>query len=83
MQQGAYERAIYAYERSLTNEEEQPKAWFNLSTAYLLYAQNAMRNAHGKLRAQDPARDLIQQRLTGLQQLLHGQVEESASATRY
>ena len=83
VQQGAYERAIYAYERSLTNEDEQPKAWFNLSTAYLLYAQNAMRNAHGKLRAQDPARDLIQQRLTGLQQLLHGQVEESVSATRY
>lgn len=81
VQQGAYERAIHAYQRSLGNEDEQPKAWFNLSTAYLLHAQHAMRNAHEKLRPQDPARLLIQQRLLELEQVMHGRVEESTSTT--
>ena len=81
VQQGAYERAIHAYQRSLSNEDEQPKAWFNLSTAYLLHAQHAMRNAHEKLRPQDPVRLLIQQRLLELEQVMHGRVEESTSTT--
>lgn len=81
VQQGTYDRAIHAYERSLSNESDQPKAWFNLSTAYLLYAQNAMRNAHDKMRVQDPARIVIQRRLEGLQSLVHGRIEGSVSAT--
>ena len=83
VQQGVYGKAVHAYERSLQSNQEQPKAWFNLSTAYLLYAQEAMRSAHEKLRPQDPARVMIEHRLTDLESLVHGRIEESVSPARF
>ena len=80
-QQGAYERAIHAYEQSVAFDADQPKPWFNLSTAYLLNAQSAMNRAHSRLRPGDPARALIEQRLTVLESLIHGRFEESATPT--
>ena len=79
-QQGAYERAIHAYESSLANNSEQPKAWFNLSTAYLLNAQTAMRQSYDGMRSNDPARALIDERLVALGDLLHGRIEDSSSS---
>jgi len=78
-QQGAYERAIHAYETSLVNDSQQPKAWFNLSTAYLLNAQAAMRESFNRMRANDPARTLVDVRLLAIEQLLHGRLEESTT----
>lgn len=78
-QQGVFERAIHAYESSLNYNSEQPKAWFNLSTAYLLNARAAMRGAHGRLRAGDPARSLIEARLISLDALVHGRFEDGVS----
>lgn len=80
-QQGAYERAIHAFETSLTHDSEQPKPWFNLSTAYLLNAQSAMGRAHARLRPDDPARHLIEQRMDFLGELIHGRFEEGATTT--
>lgn len=79
-QQGAYERAIHAYETSLVNDAQQPKAWFNLSTAHLLNAQLAMRQSYLHMRANDPARALIDGRLIQIDELLHGRIEESAAS---
>ena len=79
-QQGAYERAIHAYETSLLNNSQQPKAWFNLSTAYLLNAQTAMRQSYDGMRSNDPARALIDERLVALKELLHGRIEDSAAS---
>ena len=79
VQQGAYERAIHAFETSLISDSQQPKVWFNLSTAYLLNAQAAMRQSYERMRANDPARALLDIRLAGLEQLLHGRMEESTS----
>ena len=76
-QQGAYERAIHAYETSLFNNSQQPKAWFNLSTAYLLNAQSAMRQSYDRMRSNDPARAMIDTRLVALGDLLHGRIEDS------
>ena len=77
-QQGSYERAIHAYETSLINDSQQPKAWFNLSTAYLLNAQSAMRQSFDRMRPNDPARALVDARLVALSTLLHGRLEESS-----
>lgn len=82
-QQGAFQRAINAYEQSLTSDADQPKAWFNLSTAYLLNAQSAMRGAHDRLQDGDPAKQLISERLGTLDVLVHGRFEEGVSATKY
>lgn len=76
-QQGAFERAIHAYEQSLALEKEQPKAWFNLSTAYLLNAKSAMLNAHKAVRSHDPAKVLIEARLQVLDDLVNNRLEES------
>lgn len=76
-QQGAFERAIHAYEQSLALEKEQPKAWFNLSTAYLLNAKLAMMNAHMAVRSHDPAKVLIEARLQVLDDLVNNRLEES------
>jgi tetratricopeptide (TPR) repeat protein len=76
-QQGGFDRAIYAYEQSLTYDADQPKAWFNLSTVYLLNAQNAMQQAHAGMRQGDPARAMIETRLQKLSQLIHSRLEEA------
>lgn len=76
-QQGAYDRAIHAYEMSLSHDAEQAKPWFNLSTAYLLNARLAMMRARDQLRPNDPARDLIEERLQQLAKLVHGRIEDS------
>ena len=68
--QGEYEKAIHAYEQSLLNNNDQPKAWYNLSTAYLLRAQSAMQLSRSQLSHADPARKVIQQRLLRLEDLL-------------
>ena len=76
-QQGAYARAIDAYERSIARDERQPKAWFNLATAYLLHAQAALRGARERLRPGDAARVLVDERLDALVGLVHERIEES------
>jgi len=75
--QGAYDRAIHAYEASIARDAEQPKPWFNLSTAHLLNAQATMARAWERLRPGDPARRMIERRLEGLRALTHDRIEES------
>jgi len=82
-QQGSFQRAISAYETSLSHDADQPKAWFNLSTAYLLNAQSAMRGAHNRLRDGDPAKAMIEQRLSTLSVLVHGRLEEGVAPAAY
>lgn len=75
-QQGAFQQAIHAYEASLARNAEQPKPWFNLSTAYLLNAQVAMTRAWEKMRPGDPARAMIERRLQVLNDLMHDRIED-------
>ena len=78
-QQGAFDRAIHAYERSLERDAERPKPWFNLSTAYLLNAQRAMTRAWSAMRPGDPARAMIERRLAVLNDLMHDRIEDDAA----
>lgn len=80
-QQGAYDRAIHAYETSIMHDATQPKPWFNLSTTYLLKARDSMRLSRERLREGDPARLLIEERLQGLARLVHGRFEDSVTST--
>lgn len=80
-QQGDYARAIRAYEASLERDADQPKPWFNLSTAHLLHAQQAMLRARDRLRPDDPARTMIDARLAGLDALVHGRIEDVPTRT--
>ena len=82
-QQGAYQQAIGAYEHSISRNAEQPKPWFNLSTAYLLKAQAAMQQSWSQMREDDPARDFIAAKLQMLDALMHSRIEDSIKVTRY
>lgn len=84
-QQGAYAKAIVAYETSIDRNSSQPKPWFNLSTAYLLNAQFAMTRAWEQLRHGDPAKKVIEARLRVLADLIHDRIEDlqPATPTRY
>ena len=75
--QGDYNRAIPAYEASLERNAAQPKPWFNLSSTYLLNAQQAMFRARAALRPGDPARRMLDQRLSILESLIHDRFEDS------
>ena len=81
-QQGAYSKAIDAYEASIDRNSSQPKPWFNLSTAYLLNAQFAMTRAWEKLRHGDPAKAVIETRLRVLSDLIHDRIEDIQPATK-
>ena len=74
--QGEHERAVGAYEASVSRERAQPKAWFNLSTTYLLSAREALRRAGSGLRREDPGRAMIAERLRTLGTLLPDRFEE-------
>jgi tetratricopeptide (TPR) repeat protein len=82
-QQGAYEQAITAYENSLSRNSEQPKPWFNLSTAYLLKAQAALQQSWSQMRQDDPARQLVEKKLKMLNALMHSRIEDSIQETGY
>jgi len=84
-QQGAYAKAIEAYEASIQRNSSQPKPWFNLSTAYLLNAQFAMTRSWEKLRQNDPAKAVIESRLRILSGLIHDRIEDMhpSTPTRY
>jgi len=69
-QQGAFDRAIYAYEQTLKYNSEQPKAWFNMSTAYLMHAQSAMRQSYVLMRADNTSRSMVEQRMSALDVLV-------------
>lgn len=81
VRQGDWERAIDAYERSIERDAEQPRPWFNLSIAYLLRARDAMERARRRLRADDPARAIIERRIDALGALLHERIEDGAAPT--
>ncbi len=83
VQQGAYQQAIVAYENSISRNAEQPKPWFNLSTAYLLKAQAAMQKSWSQMRADDPAKQLIATKLQMLNALMHSRIEDSIQETNY
>lgn len=82
-QQGAYQQAIGAYESSISRNAEQPKPWFNLSTAYLLKAQAAMQKSWSQMREDDPAKQLIATKLKMLNALMHSRIEDSIQETNY
>ncbi|MEE9334676.1 MAG: tetratricopeptide repeat protein [Granulosicoccaceae bacterium] len=82
-QQGAYQQAIGAYETSISRNAEQPKPWFNLSTAYLLKAQAAMQMSWSQMRADDPAKKLVATKLQMLNALMHSRIEDSIQETNY
>lgn len=69
LQQGRLKAAIIAYQESLRHDPEQPKPYYNLSTAYMLQAQQALEQARLKLQPQDPGLVLVTQRILGLQEL--------------
>ncbi len=71
VQKGDFDQAIDAYRLSIERDADQPKSWFNLSTAYMLNAKLAMLESWEHLRTDDPARELIQQRVVALDRILN------------
>jgi len=75
-QKGEFDQAIHAYEQSIERDSMQPKPWFNLSTAYLLNAKVALMQSWEKLRAGDPARDIIMRRIGSIDHLMNQEMGE-------
>lgn len=75
--QGAFDRAVVAYERSVRRDGSDPRAWFNLSTAYLVNAQHAMTRAWQAMRPEDPARAPIEARLDDLGKLMQARIDDA------
>lgn len=73
--QGAFDSATHAYETSLRLNNEQPKAWFNLSRVHLLNAQSALRQSTALMTTSDPGRLTIADNLIVLDDLIHGRSE--------
>lgn len=67
---GQINRAIYAYETSLSHNHAQFKPWFNLSTAHLLGAKIATLNSLQSISLIDPSRAMAESRLETLNALL-------------
>ncbi len=67
---GQINRAIYAYETSLSHNHAQFKPWFNLSTAHLLGAKIATLNSLQSISLNDPSRVMAESRLDILNALL-------------
>lgn len=67
---GQINRAIYAYETSLSHNHAQFKPWFNLSTAHLLGAKIATLNSLQSISLNDPSRAMAESRLDKLNALL-------------
>lgn len=65
-QQGMLDRAVTAYHRSLSLDSDDARPWFNLATAHLLNAQQALTRAWHALPDGDPEREMIEQRLHAL-----------------
>lgn len=79
IRQGEITQAVHAYEEALHRDPRYPKAWYNLATAYLLNAQNALRQSYQNLREEDPGRALALQRIHALDQIIYQRLEESDS----
>jgi len=80
-QQGSFNQAISAYQASIKRNPNQPKPWYNLATAHLLNAQDALRKSYGQLRADDPARMLIAEQLSSLESIIYQRVEDISHNT--
>ena len=70
-QLGQYGSAVNAYETSLSADNGQFKAWFNLSTTHLLSAKVVTLNALRSLGLDDPSRTNVKRRLDILTALLN------------
>ena len=81
-QKGDFNQAIHAYEMSIERDSLQPKPWFNLSTTYLLNAKAALLQSWENLRAQDPARALIMQRIEAIDVLMNQELGEMKVSRR-
>ena len=79
LQQGLLKAAIVAYQESILHDPDQSKSYYNLSTAYMLQAQQALEQAQQKLQSYDPGLILISQRIRGLQELSTANSVQTAS----
>ncbi|HIE53630.1 MAG TPA: tetratricopeptide repeat protein [Chromatiaceae bacterium] len=82
LRQSRLPSAIAAYESALQRDPEQAKPWYNLATAYLLQAQQALQQSWQRLPAGDPGRTLIAQKLEQLKQIVYTPVEDIPSPAR-
>lgn len=75
LRQGRVDSAIHAFNQALKRDPQHSKTHYNLATAYLLQALAALENSGHSLRDQDPGKQVIQQRIAELQQLMNQPLE--------
>lgn len=79
LRQGRIESAIHAYEQTIARDENHAKALYNLSLAYAFKALYAAEQADESLGQDDPASELVKNRIKRLQALVRQPAEQTES----
>ena len=79
LQTGQIDAAIAAYNESITQNPNEPKPYYNLSTAYMLQAQRTLETAKDKMQSHDPGISLVNQRINGLKDLATGKYSDQVN----
>lgn len=69
LQTGKVKAAIAAYKKSLEHDPKQSKPYYNLSTAYLIEAQQALEDAKNNMQSHDPGFEYVMNRMRALKEL--------------
>jgi len=81
LQTGQIDAAISAYAESIKHNPNEPKPYYNLSTAYMLQAQRALESAKQNMQRHDPGIALVNQRINGLKDLSTGKYSDQVNNT--
>ncbi len=81
LRQQKFESAVHAYHNSLQRNAEQPKAYYNLGTAYMLLARESMQKSQQMLPAHDSAQQLITNKLEALNKQIFMPLADTSSAS--
>jgi len=79
LRQGNIESAIRFYKEAIKRNPEQPKTYYNLSTAYLFMSLDALRGSDQRLRDVDPGKGIIANRVVDIEKMIGLPVESFES----
>lgn len=79
LRQNNFEGAISSYQRAIERDNSDARSHYNLATAHLLRAREALRDAQQALPSNDAAVQIIDKKLSHFSALVYGPVVEIAS----
>lgn len=81
LQTGKINASIAAYLESIRHNPDQPKPYYNLSTAYMIQAQRSLESAKQNMQKYDPGMSLVEQRIDAIKKLSTSKHSENINST--